>query len=444
MGGKRIDYLREHFGDYSDDELEAGRLSYAGGSVGAGAPLTVVDQRGATFVDDTGREYIDCTSQAWSLNIGGCHPRVTAAAIAQIQHATHVRSGYGTIPKYLLSKRLTDVAPGDLKRVSYCLHGSVANEGAMKLALRNRPGRRYFMTPWRGFSGRTLATMALSWPHPGGPFPSYTGAAVRFPQAYCYRCPFEAHYPECELQCARFLRQMIQQSVDGEPAALLMEPMQAGGGMIDYPRAYLHELRKICDETGMILIWDEIQTAFGRMGAMFAADMYGVLPDILTFGKAIAGGFPLAGSLHSLRLQGFAAQDHGFTFAQFPVAMAAAVVTLRILKEEGLPERAAELGRLITGRLQELQARYELIGDIRGPGLMIGIELVRDRKTKEPAVAETRRFVDEGLKRGVLFGEGGYSGMMNIVKIKPPLVISEPQVERVLDVFEEVLDVVSA
>jgi 4-aminobutyrate aminotransferase-like enzyme len=219
--------------------------------------------------------------------------------------------------------------------------------------------------------------------------------------------------------------------------------MQAGGGMIEYPVEYLRELRKICDDYNMLLIWDEIQTAFGRMGTMFAAELYDVLPDIMTFGKAIGGGFPLAGTLHRTDMEDFGPQDHGFTFASYPVSMAAAIVTLRILQEEQLPQRAAKVGAHITSRLKEMQQKYELLGDIRGPGLMIAIELVKDQASKEPAVEEAKRFIQEGLKRGVLFGELGFSKMMNVIKIKPPLVISDEQVERVLDVFEEITAILS-
>ncbi|MBC7233987.1 MAG: aspartate aminotransferase family protein [Chloroflexi bacterium] len=436
-------YMEEFFGPYTEEDLTAGYNALAGGSVATGMPITIVDQKGATFTDTEGREYIDCTSQAWSLGIGACHPKVIAAVAEQIKHATHVRTGFGTIPKFLLCKRLTDIAPGNLKKVNFCLHGSVANEGAIKLAIRNRPGRRYFLTPWLGYAGRTLATMALSWPHPNNKFLNYMENAIRFPHAYCYRCYFERTYPECGLECAKFLRQMIEHAIDGEPAALIMEPVQGSGGMIDYPREYYHEIRKSCDDYGMLLIWDEIQTAFGRVGAMFAADLYGVVPDILTFGKSIGGGFPLAGTLVRDDLDGFGPGDHSFTFSHFPVAMAAGVVTLQVLQEEQLPQRAAKVGAYITQRLREMQNKYELLGDVRGPGLMLGVELVRNRKTKEPAVEETHRFVTEALKRGVLLGESRYMGLGNVVKIKPPFMISEAQVERVLEVFEEVTAMLS-
>jgi 4-aminobutyrate aminotransferase-like enzyme len=435
--------MQDHFGHYSEADLEIGRNAYAGGSVGAGKPITIVEHHGSTFTDDQGNEYIDCTAQAWSLNVGGCHPRIINAVMEQMRHATHIRSGYGTIPKYLLNKRLTEIAPGNLKKVSWCLHGSVANEGAIKLALRNRPHRRYFLTPWRSFFGRTLATMDLSWPHLHHLFDGYTGNVVHFPHAYCYRCPFDLSRPECELACAKFLRQTIKHCPEGPPAAVFMEPMQAGGGMIEYPADYLKEVRAICDEHDILLVWDEIQTAFGRMGSLFAAELYNVIPDIMSFGKAIGGGFPLAGTLNAETLEGYGPQDHGFTFASFPISMAAGIVTLQILEDEKLPERAASLGENISNRLQELQDQFEIIGDIRGPGLMIGIELVKNRETKEPAVSETIRFIEEGLKRGVLFGELGYQDMMNVVKIKPPLVITDGEVERVLEVFEEILEIVS-
>jgi 4-aminobutyrate aminotransferase-like enzyme len=176
---------------------------------------------------------------------------------------------------------------------------------------------------------------------------------------------------------------------------------------------------------------------------MFVSELYDVIPDIITFGKAIGGGFPLAGSLSRDDITDFGAQDHGFTFASFPVSMAAGIVTLNILQNEHLPERSEKMGALFMEGLNKLKEKYELIGDVRGHGLMIGIELVKNKTTKEPALEETTRFIAEGLKRGVLFGQATYPVMNNVVKIKPPLVISESQVERVLTVFDEAAEAVS-
>jgi 4-aminobutyrate aminotransferase-like enzyme len=435
--------MKEFFGDYTDEELMVGHASFAGGGVGTARPIILASQQGATLTSVDGREIIDCTAQAWSLAVGGCHPKVIAAVSEQIKHLTHVRTSFGTIAKLLLTKRLVDIAPGDLNKVSYCLHGSVANEGAMKLAMQNKPGRRFFLAPWLGYSGRTLATMSITYPHPNNAFLHFMGNVVRFPHAYCYRCYFDRDPADCQFECVKHLRQLIEHAVDGEPIGIFMEPMQGSGGMIEYPEGYLAEIREVCDDYDMLLIFDEIQTGFGRLGAMFASELYGTVPDILTFGKAIGGGFPLAGTLQRECVEGFGSGDHSFTFAHFPPAMAAGVVTLQILEEEQLPARAVRIGGYITERLRQLQDKYELIGDIRGPGLMIGVELVRDRKTKEPACEEADRFLVEGLKRDVLFGHSRYLSMGNVVKIKPSLVISEAQVERVLEVFEEITALLS-
>ena len=233
---------------------------------------------------------------------------------------------------------------------------------------------------------------------------------------------------------------IIEKGASEPPVALIMEPLQGNGGMVEFPADYLPAMRKLCDDLGMLLIFDEIQTGFGRLGTWFGADLYETTPDIMVIGKALGGGFPLFGVLFNSDLQGLAPGDHSFTFAHFPLSMAAANAAIQVLEEERLLERAAQMGALFTTHLRELQGQYELIGDIRGPGLMIGVELVKDRTTKEPAREETSRFVLEGLKRGVIFGKSKYLGLGNIVKIKPPLVITEAEVNKTMEVFEEILN----
>lgn len=436
-------WLHELYDQVTDEELAAGRRALLSGSVGATVPKLYARARGAKFWTTDGAEYIDCTSQAWSLGVGACHPTVLEAVKAQLEYFTHVRTNFETLPKLLLSKKLVEIAPGDLSTVTYSLHGTTAVEGAMKLALRNKPGRRYFVTLWDGYSGRTFATMDLTYPHPA-PFLDYTGHKIRLPQAYCYRCAYERSYPECGLFCVQMMDKFLANALDGQPVALMMEPIQASGGMIPFPQPYYRAIRELCDRHDMLLIWDEIQTAFGRVGEMFAADLYETVPDILIFGKAIGGGFPLAGSFQSAHLKGFETGDHSFTFAHFPVSMAAGLGTLKAMEEEQMLGNCRKMGAYFTQRLLELKEHYELIGDVRGPGLMIGVELVRSRKSKEPADEEAYRFVDEGLKRGVQFGHSKYGGIGNVVKIKPPLVISEAEGEKVMDVFEKVVQVLSA
>ncbi|UCB46392.1 MAG: aspartate aminotransferase family protein [Spirochaetota bacterium] len=428
------------FENINPKDLEDGRKYLMSGSVGGGLPIIIDSGKGAVVTDIKGKEYIDCTSQAWTFNIGVAHPRVKEAAKEQIDKITHVRTSFETVPKLLLLKKLGEIAPKNLKKISFCLHGSLANESAMKLAITNNPEGMKFLTPFENYSGRTLATIAASWSyHPISKlFAPYMEHVVRIPNAYCYRCPFDAEYPECGILCAEYVKTMIERGL--EPViAIIMEPMQASGGMIEYPEEYLKRIRKICDEFGILLIFDEIQTAFGRLGVMFASELYDVYPDILVFGKAIAGGFPLAGVMQRNDLKPPQPATDSFTFAHFPVSFAAACATLDVIKEENLLEKAVKMGKYFTSRLKELQKKYEIIGDIRGPGLMIGIELVKDKKTKEIANDITHNIVKEAVKHGVIFGESKFKGLGNVLKIKPPLVISESQADRVLEVFEKLI-----
>lgn len=421
------------------EEARAARLPGWGG----GTPIILDHGFGASVWDASGKEYIDCTSQAWTLNVGYGHPRVLQAATEQMQKLTHVRTAFDTVPYLRLSKRLTDLAPGNFaKVVSFCLHGSTAVETAMKQALRqNNQGS--FVSLYDAYHGRSFGGLALSWPHPNSAFLGFQGRVVRIPQAYCYRCPFGLEYSNCGMRCLQFTEQALDKAVDGKPIAFVMEPIQGNGGMIDFPQEYYSGIRKLCTERDILLIFDEIQTAFGRVGKMTAAELYGVEPDLIIFGKAVAGGFPLAGTIARADLKPLEPGDHGFTFGGFPVSMAAALATLDVIEEEGLLERACRLGDQITKRLNELKDRYELLGDVRGPGLMIGFELVKSKKTKEPALAEAHRFAEEGLKRGVIYGESKYRGLGNVIKIKPPLVISDSQVETVMKVTEEILEVMA-
>jgi 4-aminobutyrate aminotransferase-like enzyme len=436
-------WVREMYENPSEQDIVAGRRALLSGSVGGELPLMITKARGASFWDAQGQEYIDCTSQAWSLNVGACHPKIMAAVKEQMNYFTHVRTSFETMPRIMLSKRLTEIAPGFLKRVNYCLHASNAIEGAMKLAIREKPGRKYFIVPWDNFAGRTIAGLMASYPHPW-PFLEFSGNVVRLPQGYCYRCPYEMTYPTCDIFCVKMMGKFIENAIDGQPIALMMEAIQASGGMIDFPKEYHQRIRQLCDVYDMLLIYDEVQTGFGRCGSMFACEMYDTVPDIMVFGKALGGGFPIAGHFSRDGLQGFKPGDHSFTFAHFPVSMVAALATLRVLEEEKLLDRAIKIGDFFTKRLLEFKDKYEIIGDVRGPGLMLGIELVRDKKTKEPACQESYEFEKEGIKRGVLFGNAKYAGMGNVVKIKPPLVISEAQAEKVMEVFEEIIQIFSS
>jgi 4-aminobutyrate aminotransferase-like enzyme len=393
----------------------------------------------------------DCQAQAWSLNAGHSNHELIEAAIRQLRVLSHVRTCNDTFPRIRLVQRLSEIAPGNLKKVGLSLGGSQASESAFKLAMVNRPGAREFITLYNAYHGSSLATIAASWTPTqtlgigqygyGMKFQPFLNGFLRVPNPYCYRCYFGEEYPNCRLTCAKVLELTIAKGATGPVAGVYLEPLQGVGGQIPCPPEYLREVRSICDKYGVLMMFDEVQTAFGRMGTMFAADYYGVYPDIIAVAKAMSNGWPTGAILADTKLKGFECQvEDAYTFGNNAVIQAATLACIDYIIESDLCGRAKEMGAYITGRLNELQKDYPQIGDVRGPGLHIGVEFVQDPETKEPAIDETVRIYGESLERGVLFGLGG--SVKNVLKIKPPLTITKQEADRVLEVFEEVVETV--
>ncbi|HEY0290214.1 MAG TPA: aspartate aminotransferase family protein [Pseudomonas sp.] len=404
--------------------------------------INLVKARGSLVWDDTGKEYIDCTAQAWSNNLGANDPRVVEAAIAQLREMTHIRPNFGSAAHTRLVAKLREVSPQSLNQMGFALHGSLAGEMAMKLAFKNRPQAQNLIVLQDGYHGRSLATLGASWPHPNNPFLPIQPRFTRVPHPYPYRTRMGMD-PEAESQlCLGLLEETILKGVDGPVAAVMMEPIQGNGGHIEFPRSYYKGVREICDRHGVLMIFDEVQTGFGRMGTMWAADYYDVAPDIIIFGKGVGGGFPLAGILAHDRLKWFDEGEEALTFGHFPVSLAAGYATVEAIVADGLCEKARLSGEYATERLLEMQTRHPLIGDVRCPGLMASIELVKDRTSKEPARGESQEVYRLGLERGVLFGESRYAGLGNLIKVKPPLDIERAQLSRALDVLDEVIGII--
>jgi 4-aminobutyrate aminotransferase-like enzyme len=310
---------------------------------------------------------------------------------------------------------------------------------AIKLAFKNRPDARNLIVLQDGYHGRSLTTLAASWPHPNNPFLPIMPRFARAPHPDPYR-PRTGLTPDQDSRlCLDMIEDMIVKGLDGPTAALMMEPIQGNGGHNEFPRSFYTGVREICDRHGVLLIWDEIQTGFGRLGTMWASEYYGILPDIIIFGKGVGGGFPLAGILADERLTWFDEGEEALTFGQFPVSLAAALATVNAIVSDNLCARAKDHGEYATARLKEMQERRKLIGDVRCPGLMVAIELVTDRVKKTPARREAQEVYRRGLARGVLFGESRYSGLGNLIKVKPPLDISSEHLAHALDVLDEVL-----
>lgn len=426
--------------------IEAGRRALlARRTSGRGdEDIVLTRARGSLVWDVAGQEYIDCTSQAWSNNLGANDPRVIEAAVEQLREIAHIRPVYSSLPLFELSAKLAEIAPPGLDRVAYNLHGSTAVETAMKISLRNRPGAGNILVLQNAYHGRSLATMAASWPHPGSPFGPLQPRFTRVPAPNPFR-PRGGLDPEADAAlCLELLRDTIHKGVDGGVAAVLMEPIQGNGGHIEFPRSWYAGVRQICDEEEVLLILDEIQTGFGRLGAMWAAQYYDVAPDILVFGKAIGGGFPLAGVLVAEDLEGFESGDDQLTFGEWPASLAAGLATINAIEDDDLCAQSRDRGIHATDRLLEMQQRHSIIGDVRCPGLMVAIELVRDRETNRPSPIAAREIARRSVERGVLFGESRYGGLGDIIKIKPPLDIPYEQLDRALDVLDEVIGEIEA
>jgi 4-aminobutyrate aminotransferase-like enzyme len=406
--------------------------------------IMLVRARGSSVWDNHGREYLDFTSQAWSNNLGANDPRVVEAAIAQLREITHARPNFNSVPLLHLAAKLREISPGDLNRFGFCLHGSLAAEMAIKLAFKNRLGRQSLIVLQDGYHGRSLTTLAASWPHPNSPFLAIQPRFTRVPHPDPYR-PRQGLTVEADSQlCLQLLEDTINKGVDGGVAAIMLEPILGNGGHVVLPKSFLTGVREICNRHDIVLIWDEIQSGFGRTGRMFAADLYGVVPDIMTFGKGIGGGFPLAGIMASERLTGFSAGEDGLTFGSFPVALAASLATIDAIISDNLCQNAHDMGVYATERLHKMAERRRLIGDVRGPGLFCSAELVKDRVTKEPAAEAAAEVYRRAAQKGVLLGESRYAGLGNLIKIKPPLDVTRAQMTTALDVLDEVLGEIEA
>lgn len=401
--------------------------------------LTLVRASGSLVWDDTGKEYIDCTAQAWSNNLGANDPRVIDAAIEQTRQITHARPTFHTPALLELAELMARIAPPGLDRVGFTLHGSMAVEMALKLAMRNRPDAEHIAVLHDGYHGRSLATMAASWPHPSNAFGRLQPRFLRLPRPDGYR-PRPGLAPEEDTEATlAIIRDMLVKGVEGPVAALIYEPIQGNGGHNEFSPRWHRGIRELCDEFGIMLIIDEVQTGLGRTGRMWASDFYGIEPDVLVFGKGVGGGFPLAGVLTKPEYAKFVTGDDQLTFGQFPISVAAGLAAVRAIIADDLCGLAAAHGEYATGRLLAMQERHPLIGDVRSPGLMASIELVRDRDTKEPATTEAHEVFVKAQERGVIFGESRYGGLGNLLKIKPPLDISRELLDRALTVLDDVL-----
>jgi 4-aminobutyrate aminotransferase len=403
-------------------------------------PLVIVSAKGRTVTADDGRSYLDCFSGISVVNAGHNHPRILAAAREQMEQLVHCCSYVYHVPVVgELAARLATITPAGLTKSFFSCSGAEANEGALRLA-KQATRRREVVALTYGFHGRTIGTLSITGNNArkknNGP---YLPGVAFAPAPYCYRCPLGLSYPSCGVACAGSLKEVIRLQTSGDVAAFVAEPVLGEGGIITPPPEYFEIAARIFHEDGALFIVDEVQTGFGRTGKMFGIEHFaGASPDIVTMAKGIASGFPLgAFTAREPVSEAMKPGDHLSTFGGNPISCAAALANLAVIEEEGLVANAARQGEGLLARCRGLQEKVPLLGDVRGRGLMIGLELVRDRKTREPVSQEARAVRQAMRERGVLVGVGGVYG--NVVRIQPPLSITSAECDRLAATLEDVL-----
>lgn len=417
-------------------------------------PFVAVEGKGCWVKNPEGRKFLDFTSQFVFVNLGHCDDRVNAAIARQAARLPSVNSQWATEPKARLGKLLAEVTPGDLKKSFFSTGGTEANEGAAKIA-RWVTGKQKILSRWRSYHGSTMGAMALSADYRNWCAEPAVPGAIHILPPYCYRCSFGATYPSCDIQCAKHVEEVVR--LEGgarRVAAIIGEPIFGAGGIIVPPDEYWPMVRAICDKYEMVLIADEVMTGFGRTGKWFGMDHWNVVPDIITMAKGInSGAVPLgATTVRPWIAEKFETMPylHGHTYSGHALAMAAAVAAIEAYREDRLIERAAETGAYLMERLREIQDKHPCVGEVRGKGLFCGIEIVKNRKTKEPiheALMEPPRpatskmtFLAKCMEEGVYIMAGGAS----VIMISPPLTITKEELDFGLEVIDRNLAICDA
>ena len=404
-----------------------------------GYPLVVHSASGAMVQDVDGNRFLDFNAGIAVVAAGHCHPRVVEAIQKQAARLIHMS---GTDFYYdemvTLAEKLGEIAPGDVeRRVSFGNSGAEAVEGCIKLA-RWSTGRAKIIAFFGAFHGRTMGALSLtarkSVQRAG--FGPLIPGVVHAPYPNCYRCPFGQKEETCAVECVKHIEETLLKTIapPEETAAIVVEVVQGEGGYVVPPKKFFDELARVARQNGILLVCDEVQSGMGRTGKMWASEHFDLVPDILAVAKGIASGMPLGATVARADLMTWPPGAHASTFGGNPVCCAAALATIALL-EEGLIENAARMGAHIRSRIDNWPARFPTVGQVRGLGLMIGIEMVRDQQTREKAPQIRDRVVDLAFDRGLLVLGAGE----NSIRLCPPLVVTRDQCDFAIDTLEECL-----
>lgn len=395
-------------------------------------PLVIDRGEGCYLYGKDGRKYLDFFGGILTVSVGHCNPKVTSKINEQANKLQHTSTLYPNENIVTLAEKMAQISPGKLKKSYFTNSGTEADETAVFMA-QNFTGNQEVIALRHGYSGRSMLAMSLTahsaWRHGG----THIAGIKHAVNPYCYRCPFGLSYPNCDLKCARDIEDIILTTTTGKIAGFLAEPIQGVGGFITAPKEYFQIAVPIIKKYGGVFICDEVQTGFGRTGnKMFGIEHWGVEPDIMTCAKGMANGVPIGATIASEEI---ADSFTGLTISTFggnPVSMTAALATIKTIEEENLVQNAHVVGEFLKDGLLSLQEKYSSIGDVRGMGLMLGVEFVGENKSPDPGFVG--RLFEETKKEGVLIGKGGLYG--NVIRIAPPLNISKSEVEDFLKILD--------
>ena len=397
-------------------------------------PLALVRGEGFYVWDDQENKYLDCFGGVLTVCVGHNNPKVSEAIINQVQSIQHTSTLYANKPQSDLAEKLYQITPGDLKKSFFTNSGTEADDTAVHAA-KLATGRHEIVVLRHSYSGRSASSLSAMGHAPWRPLPAQVAGFVHAPAPYCYRCPFKLTYPDCGLACADDIEELIMTTTTGEIAAFMAEPILGVGGFVVPPPGYFERAAEITRKHGGLFIADEVQTAWGRTGdKWFGIEHWDVQPDIITSAKGLANGIPIG---ITVATQEVADKYPGLTFSTFggnPVAMSAALAVLHVIEEGELKKNAAEVGAYLRQGLEGLKDKYPVIGDVRGMGLMQGLELVKNRETKEPAPQAVLTVFEETKRRGVLIGKGGLYG--NVIRTGMMLNSTKDHVDELIQALD--------
>ena len=385
--------------------------------------------------DHQGRRYLDFYAGVSVVNAGHCHPEITSRICEQITTLQHTTTIYLTQPMMDLAERLASITPGTLAKTFFCNSGSEANEGALLLA-KLYSGGRGFIALENSLHGRTYMSMSITGIPMWRTDSALSDKVLFVPRPYCYRCFLKLSYPGCDLRCAYEIEKVITQVRSYKIAAFIAEPIQGNGGIIVPPQDYFKVIEGILKKYGLLFICDEVQTGFGRTGTTFAIEQWGVVPHILTMAKALANGVPVGAFTTTPEIAASYSKPGASTLGGNPVTAVAALATLDVHQKYNLKENASQLGDYFREHLFALKDKYRIIGDVRGKGLMLGAELVKENKL--PASEETDYVLEHLKDRGILIGKTGVG--RNVLTFQPPLIISKSAIDEVVAALDDILD----